>query len=257
MVNPVRAFDRAVPFDTNPRAVIGGNFPPIEEEKLPPKHLRVLDYARAAKIEKAAKLLSALSRVAKKHILEKRTGGEEGRAVRRFLIVYARGIGSPVWECAEIFDLNRKQIGQEEADYLKMLADNPELEEDADWLTTMLDAGLRVNIPRFMAASIAEIEADNAERRAIKASRRAACKVDVFPPKRYEPQTEVEKLLAGNERKRRISKLKSDIAICVSVIEKAGDKGATKTQKQDAKAAASDLEIAYAELRRLERANAA
>lgn len=228
----------------NPRARIGGNFPPPEEEKLPPPSQRIVSKERARNLLIAARIVSALFRVPKKNILEKRKGGEDGRAIRRFLILYARGIGSPVWECAEIFDLNRKQIGQEEASYLDMLASNPAIEDAADNMTTMLDFALRVDTGAFLTASITEIEADNAARRAIKTARVASKRLEPVtpPPVKKRPLSEAERLVEANQAKRRQSALDQRIAISMAVIRKGAEPGASKEQRADAEREAKALD---------------
>lgn len=208
----------------NPRAVTGSNSGAIvlslDGEKLPPKALRILNPEHMRQIEVSGRIMSALFRVARKAIMEKRKGGEEGRALRRFLIHYARSLGCPVWECAIIFDLNRKQIGQEEGAYIEMLADYSGLDKHADYMTTMLDFALKVNVVKFLAASIEHINADNEDRRETKKERQAA-------------------------KSHRIKWLEQQIRIEAAVVAAGEAKGASKEQKREAKQSALKLE-AYA-----------
>lgn len=140
----------------------------------PAKAERVVSVERAAQVLVAARQIATLFRTPRCRIMAKRKGGEDGRALRRFLIFYARGLGAPVWECAEIFDLNRKQIGQEEEAYLAMLSRCAELEEDADQIAAMCDAAIRVRTGQFLAVSLGAIQADAASRKAIKLVREAS-----------------------------------------------------------------------------------
>jgi hypothetical protein len=222
----------------NPREIIGGNGgPPLDDDVLPPKSERIVNRERAEQLLLCAKLISTLFKTPKYLIMEKRKGGEEGRALRRFLIFYARGLGSPVWESAKIFDLDRKQIGQEEASYLDMLASNPDLEEDVESMIDMLDSALKVNRGRFIRISLTEIQADAASRRAIKEARKAADLLEAAepPPKPVKKKlTEAERLVAEGQQKRRAAALGTEIEIARSVIDKAKGPNATKEQKKDA-----------------------
>lgn len=195
----------------NPRAIIGSNGGPAlddEPEKLPPKSQRIVDKERWHKVLIGGTLLSARFKVARKRILANRTGGDDGRALRRFLIVYARSLGSPVWECAETFDLNRKQISEEVTAYLQMLADNPALAMTADNLTSGLDYLIDVDTEAFLKTSIFEIEEDAAAKRRAKADRKAGVKLDdkaislveeMAKRVRAEKRRELQALLAGVE----------------------------------------------------------
>lgn len=235
----------------NPRAVLGGNFPPDEDDA--PRGPRVVNLDRARDIEFAARQIKQLFNVPLNRIMEKRKGGEEGRALRRFLIFYARGRGSPVWECAKIFDLNRKQIGQEEDAYLSMLARNPELETDADNMIDMLDAALRVDRARFIRVSLSEIQADAAAKKAIKAAQEAADLLEANAPKPKPKKvklTESDRLLANGQAKRRREALEGQIRIARAVIEKAKGPKATKEQRKDAEKAERELDAMLAKMER-------
>ncbi len=236
----------------NPIATIGHNGgPPLDDDKLPPKHLRNLDIERLRKVEKAAKLLSALFKVAKKHILEKRTGGDAGRAIRRFLIYYMRSLGYPVWECALILELNRKQIGQEEGAYINMLADFPELDKEAERIVTMLDAGLDVDIEAFLSISIQEIDRDNQQRRDDKEHRRVERAKPKPPPPVKKPPSQAEIIQAQSNARHRLAVLEAEVSIHLSVIREAAKPGATKDQKRDGSLAADSIEKAHAEIKKL------
>lgn len=221
------------------------------DEELPPKGERIVSRKRAEAMLTAARLVSTLYRTPKNRILEKRRGGEDGRALRRYLIFYARGIGCPVWECAKIFDLNRKQIGQEEDSYLTMLSVNTELEEDADNMTAMLDAAMRVQTGRFIQVSISEIQAEVACKKAIKTAKEAADLLEASAPQPKPKKvklTEAERLIADGQAKRRRDKLEIDVAIARSIIAKGKGPGSTKEQRKDAERAERELEAMLANM---------
>lgn len=231
--------------------MIGHNSRAFDEE-LPPKGERIVSRERAEAMLTAARLVSTLYRTPKNRILEKRKGGEDGRALRRYLIFYARGIGCPVWECAKIFDLNRKQIGQEEDSYLTMLSQNQELEEDADNMTAMLDAALRVQTGRFITVSISEIQAEVAAKKAIKTAKEAADLLEASAPKpkptKAPKLTESERLVAEGQAKRRRDALKTQVEIARAIIKKAAGPNATKEQRKDAAKAERELEAMLANM---------
>jgi len=233
------------------RARIGHNNPPPDEDDLPPAGKRIVNRERAERVLIAARLISTLYRTPKNRILEKRKGGEDGRALRRFLIFFAVGEGCPVWECAKIFDLNRKQIGQEHGAYLDMLASNPDLEEDVENMTSMLDYALRVKCDRFIRVSLSEIQAEAAVRKAIKTAREAVDVIAKPEPKPKPVLTEVERIQAAANAKRKAEALQQQIKIAKAVIEKSKGPKATKEQRKDAERAEKALN---AMLKKLEQA---
>lgn len=211
----------------------------VEEDPLPPKAQRIVSIDRARNVLTAARLVSTLYRVPRNRILEKRKGGDEGRSLRRFLIYYARGLGSPVWECAEIFDLNRKQIGQEEASYLDMLSRNTDLEEDVENMTTMCDAAIRTNTGRFIHVSLSELQAEVARKRAVKIAKEAADMLERMTPvplsaRPRRVQTEVERLQAGLIAKRRAKAQEQAERICQAIIARGEAPNATKDERKEA-----------------------
>lgn len=232
------------------RARIGHNNPPTDDDDLPPAGKRVVNRERAERVLVAARLISTLYRTPKNRILEKRKGGEDGRALRRFLIFFAVGEGCPVWECAKIFDLNRKQIGQEHGAYLDMLASNPELEEDVENMTSMLDYALRVKCDRFIRVSLSEIQAEAAVRKAIKTAREAADIVEQPKPK-PKPLTEIDRIQAAANAKRKAEALQQQIRIARAVIEKSKGPKATKEQRKDAERAEKELDAMLKKLERI------
>lgn len=215
-------------------ATIDHNRGPALDDELPPKGKRIVDRDRADQILLAARMISALYRTPKNRIMEKRKGGEDGRSLRRFLILYARGIGCPVWECAKIFDLNRKQIGQEEGEYLDMLATNPELEEDVDNMTSMLDFAAKVQCARFIRVSIAEIQAAAAVKKALQTIRAAAGTLEPPPKPKPKPKTESERIRdVANAKHMAEARARSE-RLLRRIIEEGAKPSATKEQRKDA-----------------------
>lgn len=243
----------AVSLAENPRARIGGNFPPPDDEKLPPKAERIVSRERARQVEIAARLLKALYAIPLKRIMTKRDGGDDGRAMRQFLLAYARGIGSPVWECALIFDLNRKQIGQEEAAFIRFMADHPALEEDADNMISMLDYGLKVRTGRYLKCALSAMQAEHAAKQAVKDVRAAADALEraAPAPARKPAPSEIDRLLAANQRARRLAGIEQQIAIHMAVIRAAAIKGAGKDALADAKRAVKALDALVAERKQI------
>lgn len=220
----------------NPRAVIGANFPPPDDD-LPPKGQRVLSPERFEQFRIAVPIAAKRCELAKKSVLEKRKGGEEGRFLRGFLITYMRGLGSPVWECAILFDLDRKQIGQEEQAFLDWCVRNPELEEEADHLTAMCDAALRFNRDRFMRLGLMERAADAAARKAAKTIKEAADRLATPAKPKKKPQTEAERIQAEANARHKAEALARSEKILDAVIAKGEAPGASKEQRKDAERA--------------------
>lgn len=230
-------------------AVAGHNNPPADDD-LPPKGQRIVNLDRARQLEIAVCQIKALFHVPKNRILEKRKGGEDGRALRRFLIFYARGLGCPVWECAKLFDLDRKQIGQEEASYLDMLARNPELETDVENMTSMIDYALRVETGRFIRVSLSEIQAEQAARKAVKLAKEAADLLEAGAPKpkpKKRVLSEAERIQAEANARHKAEALARSEKILDAVIAKGEAPGASKEQRKDAeRARQAKAEIAAA-----------
>lgn len=217
-----------------------------QDEKLPPKALRIVNVERARCVEVAARQLATLFRTPKSRILQKRKGGEEGRALRRPLIAYARSLGSPVWECAILFDLDRKQIGQEEAAFLDMIAKRPGLDKDWDNLVTFLDHATKVNTAQFLAASMEEIADAKEDERRVKAERAAqklaqAAATSPAPKGRKRKQSEPEAIQARLEAARKEAYRIKQERIHLAVIEKGVAPNATKEQRRDAERAEKQL----------------
>ncbi|MGE0533161.1 MAG: hypothetical protein AB7P35_17770 [Hyphomonadaceae bacterium] len=221
-------------------AGIGHNGGPALDEDLPPKELRVIDRAIAEKVEIAATMAAKRCAIAKKAIQHKRQGGEEGRFLRGFCIYYTRSIGAPAWMTALIWDLNRKQIGEEEARFLAMLARNETLEQEVQTLSDMCDAAIRFQPKVFIREGLAERMADAAAKKAIKAAKEAADLLEQSAPpkpKRIKPKTfspEVEEIAAGLAAARRAKERETATKILNAIIARGEAAKATKDEQKEA-----------------------
>jgi len=199
------------------RATIGHNGgPPLDDERAPPKHLRIITPEDAQVFRLVVKMAATRAELAKWRVLEKRKGGYQGRTLRCFCIGYMRGIAFPVWKLEIMWQLNRKQIGQEEDAYLKARAANDVVDSNAERFEAMLDAALAIELEEFMSEATAEIEAIIASRRAIKAARSATKKLQAAnppPPKPKHIPTEAEKLRDAANAKHKIEALEAAIRI--------------------------------------------
>jgi hypothetical protein len=247
----------------NPRARIGGNFPPDDpDERAPPKHLRIVTQEDAFVFRVVVRLLATLFELARWRVTEKRKGGDEGRAVRCIAIGYMRGVNFPVWKLEMMWELNRKQVGQEEEAYLRMRSDNAFLDEQLEHIETMLDRALMVKAKELLSESTAEIVSIIETRRRAKKDRSEAKKLAAEekakkpPPPPVAPPSRADLILSQANAKHQMSRLRKEVKIHLAVIHAGTIAGATKDQKRDAKQAAIDLEKAGREITKLERANA-
>lgn len=220
----------------NPRERIGGNFgPPLDDtpEKRPPLAQRVVTKQDAEVFRIVVKLLACRCEIAKKRVVEKRKGGEDGRAIRCIAIGYMRGIGFPVWKLEMMWDLNRKQIGQEEEAFVRMRAFSDLIDRNMDRLETMLDAALAIELD-FIPEASGVIDNVLAERRQIKKASKVERSKPKPPPAPKKPLTEADILLAKNQRARKLARVQKEIDIAMAVIRKGAEPKASKEAKQDA-----------------------
>lgn len=220
----------------NPRARVGGNFPPPDDapEKRPPVAQRIVTSEDAGVFRVVVKMLAARCEIARKRVTEKRKGGEEGRAIRCIAIGYMRGLGFPVWKLEMMWDLNRKQIGQEEEAFVRMRAFSDLIDRNMDRLETMLDAALAIELD-FIPEASEVIDNVLAERRALKKASKVERSKPKPPPAPKKLLTEADILLAKNQRARRLKQLQSEINIALAVIRKGAETKASKEAQLDAK----------------------
>lgn len=226
-------------------AGIGHNGGPAldDDERLPPKSERVLDKALAAKVLIAVTMAAKRCQIARKAVTEKRKGGEEGRFLRGWSIWYTRGLGAPVWQAALIWGLDRKQIGQEEAAFIEWLARNEELAEEAETLTRMCDEAIRFNPVAFMREGLSERLADAAAKKAAKTLKEAADLLEAPLKPKAQPLSEVDRIVAKGQEKRRREQRDKEIKLHLAVIRVGTEPGATKEQRKDAERAAKALNL--------------
>ena len=245
----------------NPRARVGGNFPPPDdEERAPPKHLRNVTDQDIYVFRVVVKTLATRFNLAKWRVVEKRKGGDDGRTIRCLAIGYMRGLNFPVWKLEMMWDINRKQVGNEEEAYLRMRADNALCDEQASHMEDMLDGALALDIEKFMSEATAEIVSIIETRRRTKKERsdkKAVAKANPPPPKPRHVPTEAEKLRDAANAKHKIEALEAAIRINHRVIVEADKPGAGKDAKRDALKAAKEIEAAHAEVKKLKRLKAA
>lgn len=228
----------------NPRAVIGGNFPPEEARTRPNKLTEGEALAFAKRAEEAAIILAARFSVAKKRIRGKRQG-DKPLILRRALFHYLRGIDMPVKLMAKIFELDRNQPGLDADSMEEWTARNETIEQDMEALTEGLDRLLAVPPKRFISECESEIEADRAAANAIKIAKEAADLLAAAAPKKPAkppPSAEVARILEAGQRRRRQEEYETEKNCHLAVIRAGAKEGATKDQKRDAKNAALELD---------------
>ncbi len=244
----------------NPRARLGGNFPPPDdEERAPPKHLRNVTDQDIYVFRVVVKTLATRFNLAKWRVVEKRKGGDDGRTIRCLAIGYMRGLNFPVWKLEMMWDINRKQVGNEEEAYLRMRADNALCDEQASHMEDMLDGALALDIKKFMSEATAEIVSIIETRRRTKKERselKAEAKANPPPPVPKHIPTQAELLRDAANAKHRIDRLESETKVNLRVILAASEPGAGKEAKRDAAKARDAIELAHAEIKKLRRLKA-
>lgn len=243
----------------NEREYIGANGgPPLDDEKAPPKHLRIVTKEDVHIFRVIVRMAATRAELAKWRVLEKRKGGDQGRTLRCLCIGYMRGIGFPVWKLEMMWELNRKQIGLEESDFIEARSVNGLVDANAERFENMLDAALAIELEEFMSEATAEIEAIIACRRATKSARSDAKKLAAsLPPPPKKPKhvpTEAERLRDQANAKHRIAKLETEIRVNFAVIKAADQPGSGKDAKANAMRAAKEIEKAGAEMKKLRKA---
>lgn len=239
----------------NPRAVIGGNFPP-PEEKLPPVAERVITTEDVHVMRVVVRLLATRIEIAKWKLTEKRKGGLDGRAARCFAIGYMRGIGFPMWKLRKMWDLDRKQMGQEEDAFISMRTQDA-VDRNLDHVEGMLDEALKIDLEELMPAAESAYQDILDKRRDAKKTRQTVKKaLAENPPPPPPPKliTEADRILAENERKRRLNYIDGQIKIAKAVIVKGDTPKATKEARRDALAEVKKLDAYMKERKKLTRA---
>lgn len=237
-------------------ATIGSNSSLFGMQPDPPKAERILDKARVRQIQLFLTIVSKLADMPKKTILARRKSGAKGRSLRRLAIHFAHLIGSPQWEQRYIFQLDRKQLGQEEVAIAKKLEADP----GAAWAVgRMFDAMailVSVNV-----ADLLSLTTNSRPQTARSVDEEIAAEIPVEPeapakpklkpawnpakdpkPEALRRQQEAAELAARGQLKRKLEATLSAIRIAKAVIQTGGAEGAGKEAKDDARREARNLE---------------
>lgn len=221
----------------------------------PPKAERILDKARVRQIQLFLTILSKLSDMPKKTILARRKSGAKGRSLRRLAIHFAHLVGSPQWEQRYIFQLDRKQLGQEEVAIAKKLEADPVAAWavgrlfDAMSLLTSINVtdlfSLTTNSRPQTARSVDEEIA--AEIPVEETPAKPKLKPAWNPAKDAKPEalrraSEAETIVARNQLQRQLEATQSAIRIAKAVIQTGGAEGAGKEARDDARRATRELD---------------
>lgn len=234
----------------------------------PPKAERILDRERLRKIELLLTILSKLSDVPKKTIRARRKSGAKGRSLRRIGVHYAHYLGSPQWEQRHIFQLDRKQLGQEEVAISKRLESDPNASLAVGFLFDAMTLIGRINVPDLLglatnsrpqtARSVDKefaVEIPIEEEAPAKPQRKPAWNPATdAKPEVLRRQQEAAELAARGQLKRQLASTESAIRIAKAVIQTGAAEGAGKEARTDAKRAAKDLEALMKKERSLIRA---
>lgn len=237
-------------------ATIGSNSSRFGMQPDPPKAERIIDEVRVRQIHLFLTILSKLSDMPKKTILARRKSGAKGRSLRRLAIHFAHFLQSPQWEQRLIFQLDRKQLGQEEVAIAKKL----EADAGAAWAVgRMFDAMslimsikvtdllcLTTNSRPQTARSVDEeiaaeipVEADAPAKPKLKPAWNPARDPK---PDALRRQQEAEALAARGQLKRKLEATESAIRIAKAVIQTGAATGAGKEARDDAKRSARELD---------------
>lgn len=214
----------------------------------PPKAERIIDEVRVRQIHLFLTILSKLSDMPKKTILARRKSGAKGRSLRRLAIHFAHFLQSPQWEQRLIFQLDRKQLGQEEVAIAKKL----EADAGAAWAVgRMFDAmalimsikvtdllSLTTNSRPQTARSVDEEIA--AEIPVDEAPAKPKLKPAWNPARDARPEAlrrsqEASALVARNQLKRDLEVTEKAIRIAYAVIKAGKAEGAGKEAREDGK----------------------
>jgi len=237
-------------------ATIGSNSLAFGMQPDPPKAERIIDEVRVRQIHLFLTILSKLSDMPKKTILARRKSGAKGRSLRRLAIHFAHFLQSPQWEQRLIFQLDRKQLGQEEVAIAKKLEADPVAEWAVGRLFDAMSLLVSINVTDLLS-----LTTNSRPQTARSVDEEIAAEIPVEPeapakPKlkpAWNPATdakpdalrrsdEAKAIVARNQLKRELSATESAIRIAKAVIQTGGAEGAGKEAKDDARREARNLE---------------
>lgn len=228
-------------------ATIGDNSRAFGMQPDPPKAERILDKARVRQIELLLSVLSKLTDIPKKTIRARRKSGSKGRSLRRIGIHFAHYLGSPQWEQRLIFQLDRKQLGQEEVAISKRLESDPGAELAVGRLFDAMSLIGSINVADLLSLAT---NSRPQTARSVDEEIAAEIPVDEAPAKpklkpAWNPATdarpdalrrsqEAQAIVTTNQLKRKLATVLSGISIADAVIKTGKAEGAGKEAKQDA-----------------------
>ena len=238
-------------------AVIGSNSRAFGMQPDPPKAERILDKARVRQIQLFLTIVSKLADMPKKTILARRKSGAKGRSLRRLAIHFAHLVGSPQWEQRYIFQLDRKQLGQEEVAIAKKLEADP----GAAWAVGRLFDAMSL-LTSINVVDLMSLTTNSRPQTARSVDEEIAAEIPVEetpakpklkpawnPAKDPKPEAlrrsqEAAQLVAKAQLQRQLESTQSAIRIAKSVIQTGGAEGAGKEARDDAKRATRELDAA-------------
>lgn len=222
----------------------------------PPKAERILDKARVRQIQLFLTIVSKLSDMPKKTILARRKSGAKGRSLRRLAIHFAHFVGSPQWEQRYIFQLDRKQLGQEEVAIAKKLEADPV----AAWAVGRLFDAMSL-LTSINVADLMSLTTNSRPQTARSVDEEIAAEIPVEPeapakpklkpawnpardakPEALRRSQEAAALVAKGQLQRQLDATQSAIRIAKAVIQTGGAEGAGKEARDDAKRATRELD---------------
>jgi len=237
-------------------ATIGSNSRAFGMQPDPPKAERILDKARMRQIQLFLTILSKLADMPKKTILARRKSGAKGRSLRRLGIHFAHYIGSPQWEQRYIFELDRKQLGQEEVAIAKKLEADPVAAWAVGRLFDAMSLLVSINVADLLA-----LTTNSRPQTARSVDEEIAAEIPVEPdapakpklkpawnpardakPEALRRSEEAAQLVAKGQLKRQLEATQSAIRIAKAVIQTGGAEGAGKEARDDAKRATRELD---------------
>lgn len=251
-------------------ATIGSNSRAFGMQPDPPKAERILDKARVRQIQLFLTIVSKLADMPKKTILARRKSGTKGRSLRRLAIHFAHFVGSPQWEQRYIFQLDRKQLGQEEVAIAKKLEADPVAEWAVGRLFDAMSLLVSINVTDLLSLTTnsrpqtaRSVDEEIAAEIPVEAEAPAKPKPKLKPawnpardakPEVLRRQQEAAELAARGQLKRQLESTLSAIRIAKAVIQTGGAEGAGKEARDDAKRATRELDALMKKERTLKQA---
>lgn len=222
----------------------------MSPQAAPMKSDKRVSREKAARILVAVSIIAAIFKTTRALIKGKRSSGEKGRALRRLAIAYARGTDVKIWECAQIFDLDEKQIGEEEKALLDMVAEDEALDESWTDICAACDAAIKVEPAGYLTGAIAWEREALIRKGALEAARAvgkiARAVQAALPPPPPRPPSEAQRLLAEIRIRDAAKKRAQDARICAAVMANAAALPGERRRAERTLAAIAVVEFASA-----------